>query len=87
MKEFVKPEIQVLEIRPEERIAACGDTEDYFIPGSPGSFGSGEWQQNGNSPNGTAPWFSGCWTWVWITPPSPPTWPSWGTRPVEANIS
>ena len=55
MKKFIKPELNVLEIRLEERIAACNSNE----------VDNGGWELNGNSPNRN--WTIGdpkCYKWV-----------------------
>ena len=90
MKEFVKPEIHVLEIRPEERIAACGDIEDYMIdPGSPGIPEVGAYQLNGTSPNRNVAFTDrrGCWVWVITTPGVPAVPPTFGQRQVTFTES
>jgi len=55
VKAFVKPLLQILEVRLEERIAAC-DTNPIEI---------GEWVPNGNNPNRNRPpdGTNNCWTW------------------------
>jgi len=55
MKKFVKPELNVLEIRLEERIAACDSVE----------LDNGAWVLNGTSPNRNRPLGDPqCYKWV-----------------------
>jgi len=56
IRTFIKPELQVLEIRLEERIAAC-DRDSVDL---------GEWALNGNNPNRNRPpdGSNNCWIWV-----------------------
>ena len=83
MKKFIKPEIQVLEIRPEERIAACGDMEDYLIsPGIDERYDPVINPNNGRQgPNDIQLGNGRCWTFVPAVPPV------YGQQPIIATIS
>ena len=54
MKKYVKPEIEVLSLRLEERIAGCTDVETEVDPGGV--------RVGGNGPNGGQRTNPDCWT-------------------------